>query len=189
MGGKVSRFIEEVIMKVLLAIEPGEAGERVAGVIGPWARGAQAEVHLLTVLSPKRIHGTDAGDTARHELTPASTVTGALLHSEQPAPRSAETRQQAYARKRDETSDRLSDLGEKYLSGVIQGRHVEIDDEVARSVLRVADRLGIELIAMGTHSRTGLSHALMGSVAESVIRHSHVPVVVVGPQTPIPPEV
>jgi nucleotide-binding universal stress UspA family protein len=36
-----------------------------------------------------------------------------------------------------------------------------------------------DMIIMGTHGRTGLKHMLMGSVAEYVIRHAEVPVLVV----------
>ncbi len=35
------------------------------------------------------------------------------------------------------------------------------------------------LVVIGTHGRTGLSHILLGSVAEKLVRLSHVPVVVV----------
>lgn len=41
---------------------------------------------------------------------------------------------------------------------------------------------GHDLIVMGTHGRTGLSHLLLGSVAEKLIRHAPVPVLTV-PQT------
>jgi nucleotide-binding universal stress UspA family protein len=34
-------------------------------------------------------------------------------------------------------------------------------------------------IVMGTHGRTGVSHMLMGSTAEYIIRHSPVPIIVV----------
>jgi nucleotide-binding universal stress UspA family protein len=34
----------------------------------------------------------------------------------------------------------------------------------------------IDLIAMGTHGRTGLTHVLLGSVAEKVVRHASCPV-------------
>jgi nucleotide-binding universal stress UspA family protein len=34
----------------------------------------------------------------------------------------------------------------------------------------------IDLIAMGTHGRTGLKHVLLGSVAEKVVRHATCPV-------------
>jgi universal stress protein A len=36
-----------------------------------------------------------------------------------------------------------------------------------------------DLIVMGTHGRSGLAHALMGSVAERVVRHSPCPVLIV----------
>lgn len=43
-------------------------------------------------------------------------------------------------------------------------------------ILEVAKAEGADLIVMGTHGRTGLSHAFFGSVAEHVVRHSRVPV-------------
>jgi nucleotide-binding universal stress UspA family protein len=39
----------------------------------------------------------------------------------------------------------------------------------------------IDLIVTGTHGRTGVSKVLMGSVAESILRHSPCPVLTVGP--------
>jgi nucleotide-binding universal stress UspA family protein len=37
----------------------------------------------------------------------------------------------------------------------------------------------IDLIVVGTHGRTGIKHALLGSVAEKVVRHARCPVLVV----------
>lgn len=37
----------------------------------------------------------------------------------------------------------------------------------------------VELIVMGSHGRSGISHLLVGSVAESVVRHAPCPVLVV----------
>ena len=37
-------------------------------------------------------------------------------------------------------------------------------------IVRVAREQGFDLICMGTHGRTGLKHALLGSVAEKVVR-------------------
>jgi hypothetical protein len=39
----------------------------------------------------------------------------------------------------------------------------------------------VDLIVIGTHGRRGLSHALLGSVAEKVVRSSPVPVLVAPP--------
>ncbi|HMC94027.1 MAG TPA: universal stress protein, partial [Polyangia bacterium] len=36
-----------------------------------------------------------------------------------------------------------------------------------------------DLIVMGTHGRSGLAHALMGSVAERVVRHCPCPILIV----------
>ncbi len=42
-----------------------------------------------------------------------------------------------------------------------------------------AAKCGASMIVMGTHGRTGLQHLVMGSVAEGVVRHATVPVLVV----------
>ncbi|HET7539185.1 MAG TPA: universal stress protein [Polyangiaceae bacterium] len=46
-------------------------------------------------------------------------------------------------------------------------------------VLDAATRLNADLIVMGTHGRSGLERALLGSVAEKVVRMSRVPVLTV----------
>ena len=46
-------------------------------------------------------------------------------------------------------------------------------------ILSTAKARGVDLIVMGTHGRTGLSRALVGSVAERVVRLSPVPVLTV----------
>lgn len=46
-------------------------------------------------------------------------------------------------------------------------------------ILEVADELKADLIVMGTHGHTGLTHVLVGSVAEHVVRHSRIPVLTV----------
>jgi len=44
---------------------------------------------------------------------------------------------------------------------------------------RAAKRLRCDLIVLATHGRTGLRHALLGSVAENVVRHAPCPVLTV----------
>ena len=46
----------------------------------------------------------------------------------------------------------------------------------AEEILRVAQEEDVDLIVMGTHGRTGLRHALMGSVAATVMRTAPCPV-------------
>ena len=48
-------------------------------------------------------------------------------------------------------------------------------------ILRHAKERSIDLIVMSTHGRTGLSHLLIGSVAENVVRKAPCPVLTVHP--------
>jgi nucleotide-binding universal stress UspA family protein len=59
----------------------------------------------------------------------------------------------------------------------------------ADEIVRYAQSHGIDLIVMGTHGRTGVSRALLGSVAERVTRTASCPVLVVPqvPDSPPPP--
>ena len=43
-------------------------------------------------------------------------------------------------------------------------------------IVETANEINADLIIIGTHGRTGLSHMLLGSVAERVVRSSTVPV-------------
>jgi nucleotide-binding universal stress UspA family protein len=49
----------------------------------------------------------------------------------------------------------------------------------AREIVAVAADRGTDLIVMGTHGRTGLSHVMYGSVAEQVVRKATCPVLAV----------
>lgn len=57
---------------------------------------------------------------------------------------------------------------------------VILGGEPWRRILDVAKEREVDLIVMGTHGRTGVSHLLIGSVAEKITRHSPVPVLIVG---------
>jgi nucleotide-binding universal stress UspA family protein len=46
-------------------------------------------------------------------------------------------------------------------------------------IVRLAEEGRYDLVVMGTHGRTGLGHLLLGSVAEKVVRASHIPVLTV----------
>ena len=46
-------------------------------------------------------------------------------------------------------------------------------------ILAAADRINADLVVMGTHSKGALKYALLGSVAEKVLRKSHRPTLVV----------
>jgi len=64
---------------------------------------------------------------------------------------------------------------------------VEVATEVgepAHEILSFAAEQGVDLLVLGTHGRSGLEHALMGSIAERVVRKARCPVLTVRPPAP-----
>jgi nucleotide-binding universal stress UspA family protein len=59
--------------------------------------------------------------------------------------------------------------------------HVTIIDggAAATAIVQAAERLNVDAVAMGSHGRHGLRRALLGSVAEAVVRHARKPVLIV----------
>jgi nucleotide-binding universal stress UspA family protein len=55
--------------------------------------------------------------------------------------------------------------------------------DAAKSIVERSNAGDIDLIAMTTHGRSGLSRLLFGSVAEQVVRHVTIPVLVLRPSS------
>jgi len=68
-------------------------------------------------------------------------------------------------------------------------RGVVKQGDAYRMVNETAEEVGAGLIALGTHGRKGLSRALIGSVAEKVVRTAQVPVLAVHSGDVVRPEV
>jgi nucleotide-binding universal stress UspA family protein len=56
-----------------------------------------------------------------------------------------------------------------------------VDASPAAGILRAAEEVGADLVAMSTHGRGGLNRLMLGSVTDKVLRGSHVPVLVFRP--------
>ncbi|OOG56024.1 universal stress protein [Polaromonas sp. C04] len=50
---------------------------------------------------------------------------------------------------------------------------------VYKGILQTAESSGADLIVMGSHGRRGIEKLMLGSVAQRVVSHAHVPVLVV----------
>lgn len=59
-----------------------------------------------------------------------------------------------------------------------------LEGNVAHTICDKAAAGGYDLLVLGTHGRTGLTHLLLGSIAETVVRHSSVPVLTVRSRRP-----
>lgn len=55
------------------------------------------------------------------------------------------------------------------------------DGAVPDTILAVAEETHADMIAMSTHGRTGVKRWLMGSVADKVVHHAHIPVMLIHP--------
>jgi nucleotide-binding universal stress UspA family protein len=70
--------------------------------------------------------------------------------------------------------DRLRDV---YVPDqAVQVEYRTVEGSVSDEILRTANEIGANLIVLGTHGRSGLARLLMGSVAETVMHQSRVPV-------------
>jgi nucleotide-binding universal stress UspA family protein len=83
----------------------------------------------------------------------------------------------------------IEDEVQTYLEGIKRDlstaglRFVTVMEEgaVADVIIAVAEKYHADLIAMSTHGRGGLARLVMGSVADQVVRHAPLPVLLVRP--------
>lgn len=81
-------------------------------------------------------------------------------------------------------ADEVRDYVDRNLKGLAGEADVRVvDKEPAQAILETAEAIDADLIVMGTHGRTGWRRALIGSVAEKVVRHSQRPVLCIPPTT------
>ncbi len=84
--------------------------------------------------------------------------------------------------------DLAQEIREQYTAHVapqtrktLEAEMLVLPGEPSQEILRAAKLKAVDLIVMATHGRTGLSHALMGSVTEKVVRKAPCPVLSIRP--------
>ncbi len=77
---------------------------------------------------------------------------------------------------------RLEQIGHQKLKAGTRYELLVITGDPAIEILRATTRLGIDLIVMTTHGRTGLRRLALGSVAERVVREARCPVLTIKPR-------
>jgi universal stress protein A len=78
---------------------------------------------------------------------------------------------------------RLERLARERLDGKVRYQIHVVSGTPDDDVLRMADALHVDLVVMATHGRKGLSHFILGSVAERVMREARCPVLTIRPGT------
>ncbi len=79
-------------------------------------------------------------------------------------------------------ADQLEALADQFkVMGIVTSTEV-VNGDAAEGILACAKRCGVDLIAMTTHGRSGLSRWWLGSVADKIVHASPVPVLLVRPE-------
>jgi nucleotide-binding universal stress UspA family protein len=77
----------------------------------------------------------------------------------------------------------LAALADEFGRDVCRNAVVLEAADVPRTIVDYAQREKSDFIAMATHGRSGLRRLLLGSIAEQVARHAHVPVLLYPPSS------
>lgn len=79
------------------------------------------------------------------------------------------------------------DTGKEYMASIgnklkSEGYDVRVllrEGGAAEVILKTAEEEKVDVIAMSTHGRSGAARWLLGSVAERVVRHSNIPIMLI----------
>lgn len=142
------------IRRILCPVDFSESSDHAIHYAVAFATAYQAELHLLHVIHPPA-YGVGA-DGINIDITVQMTE---------------------YIEKT--SRERLHELAEKVRTGYPNTQEQVVAGVPFLEIIRTARALQADLIVIGTHGRTGLAHALIGSVAEKVVRKSPCPVLTV----------
>ena len=75
---------------------------------------------------------------------------------------------------------RLEDIKQSFIrDGIEADTRLVHGVSPTEGILQVADELNVDLIIMGSHGRTGLKKAMLGSVAQNILTQCPIPVLIV----------
>ncbi|MFP5042512.1 universal stress protein [Parasediminibacterium sp. JCM 36343] len=149
------------IKKILIALDDEPSAEKVALAAVQLVEALQAEVAIASIVEP-RVMMTESD----------MTEIGMIMHSATNVEAEVE----------DILKKEFGQMQHTIAQKLFPGKEVELfieDGSPYEAILKVAEHWGADLIVMGSHGRTGLAHLLMGSIADKVIRHSPIPILVI----------
>lgn len=134
---------------------------------------------VKTILVPSDFSATS--DAALHYAAQMALTLGARLYLMHVPGKTGEHFEASFPVGRFETtaSERLSSIVTKEELERLRPEYVMRVGAPADEIVHYADVCDADLIIMGTHGRSGIAHALMGSVAEQVVRRAPCPVLLV----------
>ena len=145
--------------KILVPLDGSETSEAVLPHVAALAQCTGAKVILLRVTT-QPMYETVFGDTVvTHHTTPPAEDIGERAHAD------------GY----------LQRIAFDYFDNSDQVAYEVCGGPIAETILDYAAGIEADVIAMSTHGRSGLARMVIGSVADEVVRRSHLPVLLVHP--------
>lgn len=80
---------------------------------------------------------------------------------------------------RERAGQKLAEFAKLHACGAKLGRMLVKSGRPWETIVEVAGKIACDVIVMGTHGYSGLKHAVIGSVAERVVRFAPCPVLTV----------
>jgi nucleotide-binding universal stress UspA family protein len=151
------------IKKILIGIDDSKFAEHAAEYGFDVAHNYKAHVGLVHIVEPVMIPAATTGsDISLGAIPQVGGINELELMTIQ-----------------NQSSESLIERTAKYFGKDLEVTQFNEFGDTADGIIDCAKAFNADLIVIGTHSRTGLDRFLMGSVAEHVVRHSPVPVLVV----------
>jgi len=151
------------ISKILIGIDDSKYAEHAAEYGFDIAHRFKASVGVVNIIEPMIVPETGAGVDPLMGTGTASSI----------------TQEMEILDIQKNNSENIVDAIVKRLAGDIEVTHFTEYGSTADGIITCAKEFDADLIVIGTHRRSGLDRLLMGSVAEHVVRHSEIPVLVV----------
>jgi nucleotide-binding universal stress UspA family protein len=171
-------------MKIMVTLDGSRFAETVVEPAAQLAHETKlAEVYLVRVVDPSDVHSTVVGapdyeGTLREVGLEGERFTGASGNIG--GSRAVETSGQALERMEQEAKEYLEHVGERF-DPIRPEAVVLVGEDVDEELARFAKQQNIDIIAMSSHGRTGLSRLIMGSHAQRLMEYGVAPVLVVRP--------
>lgn len=148
-----------IIKKILIGVENSEHAMKAIETGFDLAHRLDAEIALAHIIEPVVMQQTpDAGMLGTNDISYFPVEMGEIQN--------------------EQSVKLLDDVEARFAQGKTCKRYIEVG-KPSTDLVGYAQDFGADMIVIGTHGRTGIDRLLMGSVAEHVVRHSHVPVLVV----------
>ncbi|MDA0769599.1 MAG: universal stress protein [Chloroflexi bacterium] len=174
--------------KILVPLDGSEMTEGILPFVSHLAQQLGSQITLLTVINPERVQVPPVEEGRHHSaedyrlgMTPTDPKLGGATKT---ATRIGPYVSQLLEQGERMAADRLGSLAEglkddktpdlKVTTKILLGNSAE-------EIVRFANNEGFGLIAMATHGRTTLGRGILGSVSDTVLRMSRVPVMALRP--------